>query len=259
MNPAELYNNILVPAVFKPWENTVTQNIKTNDHVLDAGCGTGVIARCANKRLNGTGSVTGVDLNQDMLNVASDSSTNTINWQKADITNLPFDSQQFDIVICQQIMQFVPDKQKALNECFRVLKPNGKLIIAVWKSTDHSPGWKALQDSLSEIIEEPYILPPFAFDEPSQLTNMATEAGFKFVDLAHVIKQSHFKSTKDFVTGVVGGSQNMLGRLSEVTGDSDNLRLINQKMSKKLASYINSNGLSFDQASNLLTATKPDQ
>jgi len=259
MNPAELYNNILVPAVFRPWENTVTQNIKANDRVLDAGCGTGVIARCANKRLNGTGSVTGIDLNQDMLDVASSSSANTISWQKADITDLPFDSQQFDIIICQQIIQFVPDKQKALNECFRVLKPNGKLVIAVWKSTDHSPGWKALQDSLTEIIEEPYILPPFAFDEPDTLVNMATEAGFSFIDLAHIIKQSHFKDINDFVKGVVGGSQNMLGRLSEVTGNTDNLSLINQKMNEKLVTYVNSNGLNFNQASNLLTATKPSQ
>lgn len=49
MNPAELYNNILIPAVFKPWENIVSQSIKNPGHVLDADYGTGVIARCTEK------------------------------------------------------------------------------------------------------------------------------------------------------------------------------------------------------------------
>lgn len=177
----------------------------------------------------------GIDLNQDMLDVARASSINTINWKNADITDLPFDSQQFDIVICQQIIQFIPDKQKALNECFRLLKPQGKLVIAVWKSTNYLPGWKALQDSLSEIIGEPYILPAFAFDEPDELTKMAINAGFQFVDLAHIIKQSHFNNVADFVTGVVGGSQNMLGRLSEVTANSDNTDVIKQKNESKIS------------------------
>ncbi|MBL4744013.1 MAG: methyltransferase domain-containing protein [Cycloclasticus sp.] len=257
MNPAELYNNILVPAIFEPWANMMTHGINTNDHVLDVGCGTGVIARRANERLNRTGSITGADLSQEMLNVASAVSSNTINWKKADITDLPFDDQQFDIVICQQIMQFVPDKQKAISECFRVLKPNGKLVIAVWKSTDYSPGWKALQDSLSEIIGEPYLLPPFAFDKPDDLVTFTKNAGFDFIDITHITKQTHFNDSDDFIDGVVGGSQNMLGKLADVTGTADSINIIKQKMKKKLATHINSNGLTFDQANNVLSATKP--
>ncbi|ORU93531.1 MAG: hypothetical protein A6F70_05875 [Cycloclasticus sp. symbiont of Bathymodiolus heckerae] len=259
MNPAELYNNILVPAIFQPWASIVTQSIKHNDDVLDAGCGTGVISRRVHERLNGSGSITGIDLNQDMLNVAAAASNPEIEWEKADITKLHFEDQTFNNVICQQIIQFVPDKQEAINECFRVLKPNGTLVVAVWKSTGHSPGWKALQDSLSEILDEPYELPPFAFYQPNELVNMAKIAGFDFVDIAHIIKQSHFNDLGDFIDGVVGGSQNMLGKLSEITGQDDNISLIKQKINQKLAAYINTDGLTFNQASNVLTATKPPQ
>lgn len=48
----------------------------------------------------------------------------------------------------------------------------------------------------------------------------------------------------------------MLGKLSELAGDIDSLHIINQKMDAKLASYIDENGLIFDQPNNVLYAIK---
>ncbi|PCI68449.1 MAG: hypothetical protein COB26_08265 [Piscirickettsiaceae bacterium] len=256
VNHAESYNNILVPAIFQPWAHLICKHIKQGDNVLDAGCGTGVITRQAIEQVGSNGSVTGIDLNQNMLDIAKSRSSSDIEWFQADVTELPFDDNQFDVVTCQQVLQFVPDKQKALDELYRVLRPNGRLTLAVWKSAEHSPGWKALQDSLSEIINEPYPLPPFSFDQPNKIEALATTAGFKNIALSTVTKQTHFKQTSDFVFGIVEGSQNMLGKLSELAGDIDGIRVINQKMEIKLSTYIDDKGLTFDQPNNVLHAIK---
>lgn len=49
--------------------------------------------------------------------------------QKIDITNIPFNENTFDILICNHVLEHVPDYTKALNEVFRVLKKNGIAIL----------------------------------------------------------------------------------------------------------------------------------
>ncbi|MCX6269990.1 MAG: class I SAM-dependent methyltransferase, partial [Bacteroidetes bacterium] len=49
--------------------------------------------------------------------------------QKMDTTNIPFNNESFDIVICNHVLEHIPDHMKALKEIFRILKPNGIAIL----------------------------------------------------------------------------------------------------------------------------------
>src|SRR6185312_3117561 len=55
-----------------------------------------------------------------------------IEFQEADIENLPFPDQMFDVVICQFGLMFLPDRMKGLREIYRVLKPGGVFVGGVW-------------------------------------------------------------------------------------------------------------------------------
>ena len=58
------------------------------------------------------------------------------NFVEADLTDLPFDDDGFDVVICSHVLEHVPDDAKAMQEIFRVLKPGGQALLLVPLATD---------------------------------------------------------------------------------------------------------------------------
>jgi ubiquinone/menaquinone biosynthesis C-methylase UbiE len=68
----EAYENVWVPAIMGKCAQDLVDcaNIKQGDKVLDVGCGTGVVARAAAKLVGPEGKVTGIELNEKMLDVA---------------------------------------------------------------------------------------------------------------------------------------------------------------------------------------------
>jgi SAM-dependent methyltransferase len=50
---------------------------------------------------------------------------------KADICNLPFDDNKFDVILCNHVLEHIPDDTKAIKELYRVLKPNGMAILQI--------------------------------------------------------------------------------------------------------------------------------
>lgn len=105
--------------------------------ILDAGCGTGTASTYFSKC--GAGQVYGVDLSQRSLEVAQKVSTqyglHNIEFQKADMLSLPFDSETFDIVFSCGVLPYVENIFEALDELIRITKRNGKFVLMLLKKT----------------------------------------------------------------------------------------------------------------------------
>ncbi|MCZ6875069.1 MAG: methyltransferase domain-containing protein [bacterium] len=105
------------------------------DRVLDVAFGTGIVTRVAVERHRNLASIVGFDFNGGMLEVAKANTPTTdtpIEWQQGDMCALPFPDDAFDVVLCQQGLQFAPDKLAALCHMRRVLSPDGRLAFTVW-------------------------------------------------------------------------------------------------------------------------------
>jgi len=93
---------------------------------LDCGCGTGKYVEALSSRFNID--IYGIEYLEDKLNQAK-----LINPQlrikKGDIEKIDFPDSYFDVVLLNEVLEHIPNEKKALNEIFRVLKTNGKLII----------------------------------------------------------------------------------------------------------------------------------
>jgi SAM-dependent methyltransferase len=123
------------------------------ERVLDLACGTGVVARGVREALGEGGVVVASDINGDMLEVArSHSADLAIEWQEADACALPFDDGEFDLVFCQQGLQFVSDRDAALSEIRRVLGIGGRAVLAVWSSIEDRPGFDALAEAIGSHV-----------------------------------------------------------------------------------------------------------
>lgn len=96
--------------------------------VLDVGCGTGEItARLAATFPRAT--LVGVDLEEPHLQRARKRCAafgSRTRFQIGDALALPFDGEQFDLVVCRHLLQAVPDAGKVLSEIRRVLRPGGR-------------------------------------------------------------------------------------------------------------------------------------
>lgn len=61
------------------------------------------------------------------------------NFVQADLTSLPFEGADFDVIICSHVLEHVPDDHKAMSELYRVLKPGGTLLALTPLATDDKP------------------------------------------------------------------------------------------------------------------------
>jgi protein-L-isoaspartate O-methyltransferase len=100
--------------------------------VLDIGCGPGFITQII-ADLAGTGAVTGIDLNDDLLEVANkelDRSTHpNLTFKKGNIYELGTLGQKFDFVYSRFVFQHLEHPQRAVEQIFQVLKPGGRLMV----------------------------------------------------------------------------------------------------------------------------------
>jgi SAM-dependent methyltransferase len=99
--------------------------------VLDVGCGPGFYVAELLEEVGPTGSVTGVDLSPQTLDLARRRTAGAANVQLhlGDATALPVGDAAFDIALSVQVLEYVADVDAALGELHRVLRPGGRLVI----------------------------------------------------------------------------------------------------------------------------------
>ncbi len=131
---AENYQRHFVPAIATPvsGELLATADLQPAERVLDVACGTGVIARLAAERVGPAGSVTGIDVAPDMIEVARTvpaPAAPPIDWHVGDATSLPFPDDSYDAVLCQMGLMFMADRPAAVAEMRRVVAPGGRVVL----------------------------------------------------------------------------------------------------------------------------------
>lgn len=137
---AELYERIPARYILGPWAPLLVRAaaVMSGDRILDVACGTGVVTRVAAQLAGTAGHAVGVDLNPGMIAVAKSLPAPegaSIEWFERNALDLQFKNASFDVVLCQQGLQFFPDKLVALKEMRRVLVAGGRLAFSVWNDT----------------------------------------------------------------------------------------------------------------------------
>lgn len=128
-------NSILTFNIDKLWRRKAIREceLKLNDKVLDLCCGTGQMIHYACKKVGKSTEVIGLDFNQEMITVGYKRLNQNIkdyNYKllRGDVLDLPFEDNSFHCVTIAFGLRNIKDKDRALSEMYRVLKPGGKLV-----------------------------------------------------------------------------------------------------------------------------------
>ena len=205
------YERYLGPFLFEPYALDLVSRLqdKQYDDILEIACGTGrVTAHLARSVKHNT--LTATDLNADMINIAKEIiRDDTIKWMPADAMQLPFSDESFDLVVIQFGIMFFPEREKGLQEAYRVLRPGGKLIFNTWNRVETN---EAIHEG--RLIIESYFGddPPLFYNVPFSMFNeeglsaLVSEAGFKNVKTTLVKKEGVSPSATDIAKGMVEGN-----------------------------------------------------
>jgi SAM-dependent methyltransferase len=255
---AEAFETFLVPPVFGPWSRMLVEAVAPlpGERLLDVACGTGAAARHAAGLVGADGYVAALDINEGMVvHGASLDGAGAIDWRIGNALDLPWDTDHFDAAVCNQGLQFFPDRAAAVAELKRVLKPGGRLGIGLYAELPYCPGHCAVERALSRYpIDLDGIRRPYSFGDPKALGDLLEAAGFRDVAVVRKMLHSRFDSAPAFVESLAAGGPSARKALEQL--DAAQMKSAIAEVTEALAEYADDDGLTIITTSNFAVARK---
>ena len=158
---------------------------RAGERVLDVACGTGLVAFPAAEAVGPEGEVLGVDISGEMVMAArrreQDRQVSNIGFERMDAEALDLPDASFDVAICALGLMYPPEPERALAEMRRVLRPGGRMAVAVWGERGRC-GWSPvfpIVDSKGESDVCPLF---FRLGQADTLARLCAEAGFQDIE-----------------------------------------------------------------------------
>jgi ubiquinone/menaquinone biosynthesis C-methylase UbiE len=173
-------------------------SLAPGERVLDVACGTGLVSFAAAQAVGTSGEVVGVDLSGHMVDAArrraQEQRVCNASFARMDAEQLALPDASFDVALCALGLMYVPEPEQAVREMRRVLRPGGRMVLAVWGERSRC-GWSPVFPIVdAEVCSE--VCPLFfRLGQDDTLARVCADAGLECVE-AH-----RLASTLDYANG----------------------------------------------------------
>jgi len=203
------------------------------------------------ERVGTTGAVFGVDINDGMLAIAR-SKSSRVTWDKAPAEQLPYDEASFDRVACQFSLMYFENRQQALREMVRVLRPGGLLVFNVWDRLEENPGFLARTLFWQKLVgDRARDEAPYSLGDKEELSSLAGSAGINDFDIETREGTAKYPSIRDWMLVTARGWT------QEGLFDDEQYERMQAAAQREFAEFENPDGtVSFPSYAHVVTARK---
>lgn len=182
--------------------------LSAGEQVLDVACGTGLVTFPAAQSVGSGGQVVATDLSDIMLNhmreKAARDSIQHIKAYQMNAEELEFTSEKFDAALCGLGMMYVPDPVKAFQEMYRVLKPGGRAVSAVWGQRQQC-GWAQIFPIIDARVNTDVCPLFFNLGTGDMQAMLMEKAGFRKVQSERIAANLHYPTAEAAISAIFAG------------------------------------------------------
>jgi ubiquinone/menaquinone biosynthesis C-methylase UbiE len=159
-------------------------SLEMGEQVLDIACGTGLVSFEASRAVSRSGHVLGIDLSERMVDAAEQRAQqmklSNCSFSRMDAETLALPDASFDVVLCALGLMYMPDPEQAVREMRRVLRPGGRVSLAVWGEQSNC-GWSAVFPIVAAEVASDVCPLFFRLGQQDALARLCADAKFEAV------------------------------------------------------------------------------
>jgi SAM-dependent methyltransferase len=167
---------------------------RPGERVLELACGPGGLGLAAAERVAPGGAVVLSDVVAEMTQIAAARAAQAgaagVSTRVLDLERIDEPDGSYDVVLCREGLMFALDPERAVGQMRRVLRPGGRLSVAVWGPRERNPWLGLVLDAVSAQLGRPVPAPgvpgPFSLPDADRLGGLLRGAGLADVDLEEV-------------------------------------------------------------------------
>jgi len=184
-----------------PWMLEAAE-LQSGQRVLELACGAGRVGLQAASRVGPDGTVLCSDFSQAMADAVAERveriGVPNVSTKVLDAQQLDLPDDDFDAVLCRFGYMLMADPLQALRESARALRPDGRLVLAVWGTAEENPWLSSIIDALIDHLNAPRPEPgtpgPFSLGDADRLRRLVEEAGLVDVEIERIETEQAYDS-----------------------------------------------------------------
>jgi SAM-dependent methyltransferase len=233
------------------------------ERVLELACGAGGVGLAAARLVGPTGEVVLSDVAAEMTAIASARADalglGNVSTLALDLERIEQPDESYDVVLCREGLMFAVDPARAAGEIRRVLRPGGRVAVAVWGPRERNPWLAIVLDAVAAQIGKPVPPPgvpgPFSLQDSDRLAALLSGAGLGEVAVGELpvpLRAGSFDEWWARTTALAGPLAKVLGSLPDAAAEA-----LRARVREAVRPYETSQGLDFPGVTLVAAARRP--